>query len=191
MGSQEKERTPMPEKCEIQLMHIVDYAMDQLGSPDREAVQSHIDSGCETCLKRLESVTGTVSEPEPRVAAEQLLAQPLLDTHMLQPQMAGVRGTATLMRRRVYEAESRICIDIQQHEQEPGLSTLEGQVLVRGGDLSEVAMSMVILDSDGTRMKETPVDSLGDFTIPEVPTGVYDLVVAFANAEVTIKGIEI
>ncbi len=185
----------MSVKCGIQLMQIVDYAMGQLGALDWANVQSHIDLGCETCLTRLASFQGTVPEPEPEpepeFVTEHLLAQALLDTHMLQPRMVGVRGTATMSRRRVYEAESRICIDIQQHEEVPGSWTLEGQVLVRGGDLSEVAQSMVILGRDGTQVKETQVDALGDFSIPEVPAGVYDLVVAFANAEVIIRGIEI
>jgi len=142
-GSQGKGQTGMSVKCGIQLMHIVDYAMDQLEGADWANVRSHIDAGCELCLERLRSVQGTVADVEEEAATEQLLAQPLLDTQTLQPRMAGVRGSATLSRRRVYEAESRICIDLQQHEEQPGYSTLDGQVLVRGGDLREVAQSMV------------------------------------------------
>ena len=181
----------MSVKCEIQLTLIVDYAMDQLEGADWANVQSHIDAGCEKCLERLASVQGTMGDVEAEAATEQLLAQPLLDTQSLQPRMAGVRGAATLSRRRVYEAESRICIDIQQHEEAHGMSTLDGQVLVRGGDLSDLAQSTVALVSDGIRMNDTPVDVLGDFSIPDVPAGMYDLIVEFANAEVTIKGMEI
>ena len=38
-----------------------------------------------------------------------------------------------LARRRGYEFDRKICIDIQQQESEDGSLTLEGQVLIRGG----------------------------------------------------------
>ena len=60
-----------------------------------------------------------------------ITVSPLFDIQELH--YAGGRSAASLARRRVYESESKICIDIQQQESEDGSLTLEGQVLIRGG----------------------------------------------------------
>ncbi len=122
--------------------------------------------------------------------SEHMLAQPLLDTQ-LHPRLAGVRGASTLSRRRVYEAESKICIDIQQHEIRPGSATLEGQVLIRGGKLEDVAQAVVHLNQNGTAVHDSGGDVFGDFSIPDVLPGRYDLTVALEDLVVVVKGIEV
>jgi hypothetical protein len=96
-----------------------------------------------------------------------------------------------LTRRRVYEAESKVCIDIDQHEMEPGISTVEGQILIKGGDLDDLDGVSVSLCQNGLSVAVGTVDTLGDFTIEDVPTGNYDLTMTVGNLEVAIRGIEI
>ena len=118
-----------------------------------------------------------------------MVAQPLMDTQMAAP--VGVRGGSVITRRRVYEAESKVCIDIDQHEMVPGISTVEGQILIKGGDLEDLDGVSVSLCQSGLPIAVGTVDMLGDFTIEDVPTGNYDLTVTVGNLEVTIRGIEI
>lgn len=174
-------------KCEISLTQIVGYLSNELDSTERDELQAHFDSACPTCQVQLDTLRALAVEPPP--APRQLQAQPLLDTVMAAP--VGVRGGAVLTRRRVYEAESKVCIDIDQHETEPGRSIVEGQVLVRGGDLNDLDGVIVSLCHDDVSVVEGTVDMLGDFTIEDVPSGNYDLMMTVGNLEVAIRGIEI
>jgi hypothetical protein len=91
----------------------------------------------------------------------------------------------------VYEAESKICIDLEQYESEPGLSTIDGQILIRGGDLGEADGATVSLTDSGTIIAESLVDEIGDFSITDVPSGVYDVKVVMGSMEAVIQGIEV
>ena len=179
----------MSTKCTVEMLQVVDYVTGLLDEDQRAEVRDHVASGCATCTDRL-ALIGTMAADGDPSQSERLLAQPLLDTQ-LHARAPGVRGSATLSRRRVYEAESRICIDIQQHEMTEGSATLEGQVLIRGGSLLEVAQAIVALRQDGASISESSVDALGDFSIPDVSPGRYDLTVVLEDMEVVVKGIEV
>ena len=177
----------MANECEIGLTQIVSYLSNELDSTEHDELQAHFDSGCPSCQVQLDTLSALAVEPEP--PSHHLQAQPLLDTRIAAP--IGVRGGAVLTRRRVYEAESKVCIDIDQHEIEPGRSTVEGQVLIRGGDLNDLEGVIVSLCHDDVSVVEGTVDMLGDFTIMDVPSGNYDLMMTVGNLEVAIRGIEI
>jgi hypothetical protein len=179
----------MSAQCEVGLAQIVEFLTGLTAVAQRAELQLHFDSGCQLCNERLNSLMEFDVEPE-SPEQEQLIAQPLFDTE-LQPSPIGVRGEATLTRRRLYEAENRICLDIQQLEIEPGLVTLEGQVLVRGGGLDEVVDARVSLFMAGELVHETTADELGDFEIPDVKSAIYDMKVTTGNMEVMVKGIQI
>ena len=174
-------------ECKFELGQIVEYLMGGMDEATRDELQAHVAAGCVPCEDRIASMGGFVQEPEPEV--QQIVAQPLLDTQIAAP--VGVRGGAVLTRRRVYEAESKVCIDINQHEVEPGTSTVEGQILIRGGDLDDLEGVTVSLCQSGLPMVAGIVDMLGDFTIEDVPTGNYDLTMTVGSLEVAIRGIEI
>ena len=174
-------------ECKYELGEIVEYLMGGMDEATRDELQVHVAEGCAMCEDRIASMGGFVQKPEPEV--RQMVAQPLMDTQMAAP--VGVRGAAVLTRRRVYEAESKVCIDIDQHEVEPGTSTVEGQILIRGGDLDDLDGVNVSLCQGGIPMFVGTVDMLGDFTIEDVPTGNYDLTMTVGNLEVAIRGIEI
>jgi hypothetical protein len=175
--------------CGIELTRVVEYLTGQLGGDERSELEDHITNGCKQCAERIIALGGMVPTPEPEDPAQPMLAQPLMDTQMAQP--AGVRGSTILSRRRVYEAESKICIDIEQYEFEPGLSTIDGQVLVRGGSLDDAAgASVSLMDSDNV-IAQGQVDEIGDFSITDVPSGIYDVKIVMGKMEAVIQGIEI
>ena len=129
-------------KCKIELIEIVDYVTDASSQVDRETLQNHLDPGCDSCADRLaqmQELHAPAEKPEP----QRITVSPLLDIQELH--FAGVRSVATLARRRVYESESKVCIDIQQQESEDGSVALEGQMLIRGGGLHEVSSAAVAL----------------------------------------------
>ena len=178
----------MPEQCEIGLAQVVEFLTGLMSQSHHSKLQRHFDSGCEQCNERLSSLKEFETEPE-TLEQDELFAQPLFDTE-LQPSL-GLRGSATLNRRRLYEAENRICLDIQQLEVEPGLVTLEGQVLVRGGNLADVVGAHVSLLRSGVVVHEAEVDELGDFEIPDVASAVYDMKVATTSMNVIVRDMQI
>jgi len=179
----------MSAQCKVELAQILDFLTRQTPLSGQAELREHFDSGCLQCNERLNSLKDLDVKPE-TTRHEKLLAQPLFDTE-LQPSPLAVRGQATLTRRRLYEAENRICLDIQQLEVEPGLVTLEGQVLVRGGGLDDVADAHVALFRSGVMVHETYVDEFGDFEISNVTSAVYDMKATTGNMEVTVKGIQL
>ncbi len=183
--------TPMSTQCGVELIRIVSMLAGTADEDSAQELENHLEAGCVQCDERIASIEQYAEVPTPPSDARQMDAQPLLDTQLVQPRTSGVRGGATLVRRRVYEAEGRICIDIQQREVEPGSSVLEGQVLLRGGGLDDIADSLISLWSEDRRVGTAKVDALGDFTISEVPQGCYDLTVELDGANVILRGIEI
>ncbi len=181
----------MSTQCGVELIRIVSMLAGTADEDSAQELENHLEAGCVQCDERIVSIEQYAEVPTPPSDARQMDAQPLLDTQLVQPRTSGVRGGATLVRRRVYEAEGRICIDIQQREVEPGSSVLEGQVLLRGGGLDDIADSLISLWSEDRRVGTAKADALGDFTISEVPQGCYDLTVELDGANVILRGIEI
>jgi hypothetical protein len=178
----------MFKNCDIELVQIVDYVTGSLGKAERQTLQRHVDAECPDCTKRLvqiEALNVSDEKPEPEILA----VNQLLDIQELH--YAGVRSAASLARRRVYESESRVCIDIQQQESEDGLLVLEGQVLIRGGGLDEVAGAEVVLSQSGQTVRECETDVVGDFTFVDLSSGIYDLAITTSTLAVNIQDIDL
>jgi len=182
-----QQRVNTVNECRYKLGQIVEYLMGGMDEAARKEHQAHVAAGCVLCEDRIAQFGGYLQDTEPEV--QQMVAQPLMDMQIASP--AGVRGGAEPTRRRVYEAESKVCIDIDQHEVEPGTSTVEGQILIRGGNLDDLDGVNVSLCQGGLPMFVGTVDMLGDFTFEDVPSGNYDLTMTVGNLEVAIRGIEI
>ena len=175
-------------KCQMKLEQIVDYLAGGLDSAQLRRMKTHLDSGCDSCETWVTSIREMAAE-QPVAAKRPMLAQPLLDTRM-QPQLAGVRGGATLTRRRVYEAENKVCVDIQQHYSDEGVE-LEGQIIIRGGDLDEVSGTVVTLSREGQPVATSEADFLGDFQMSNIEPGVYDLDITTPSMSVTLRGFDV
>ena len=167
---------------DVELIQIVNLLVSTADAPAAQPLQSHVDSGCAHCAEGMAAIEQYTEFPSSQSDVRSIDAQPLLDTQLVQPLTSGVRSGATLVRRRVYEAEGKICIDVQHRESVPGSSILDGHVLVRGGSADDVADCRISLWSGDGRIHETKADALGDFTISNVPSGCYDLVVSLDNA---------
>lgn len=178
----------MSNKCQTDLDQIVSYLTDKLDSSQLQKMKTHLDSGCDSCETRMATVREMASG-QPAPGKPPMLAQPLLDTR-LQPQMAGVRGGATLTRRRVYEAENKVCVDIEQQYTDGGIQ-LEGQILIRGGDMDEVSGTVVTLSREGQPVARSEADYLGDFQMSNVEPGVYDLDITSTTMSVTLRGFDV
>ena len=174
--------------CTIELVKIVDYVTGSGSQADRDGLRDHLDTGCESCSERLTLMQGLHSSAETR-EPQMITGDPLLDIQELH--FAGVRSVASLARRRVYESESKVCIDIQQQESEDGSLTLEGQVLIRGGDLDEVTGAKVTLLQSGRVIMESEADVVGDFSLINVLPGTYDLTITATTVGVSIRDIEL
>ena len=120
----------MSNNCNIELIQVVDFVTDASSQVESDTLQDHLDKGCDSCAERLTLMQGLHSPAESQEPS-MIIVSPLFDIRELH--YAGVRSAASLARRRVYESESKICIDIQQQESEDGSLTLEGQVLIPGG----------------------------------------------------------
>ena len=116
--------------CNIELIRVVDFVTNASSQVEPATLQDHLDKGCDSCAERLTLMQGLHSTTESQ-ESQMITVSPLFDIQ--EWHYAGVRSDASLARRRVYESESKICIDIQQHESEDGSHTLEGQVLIPGG----------------------------------------------------------
>ena len=60
-----------------------------------------------------------------------------------------------------------------------------------GGFLDEATGATVSLSVGGNKTSEARVDEVGDFSIDDVPSGIYDVTVIIGSMEAVIKGIEV
>ncbi|MDP6453130.1 MAG: hypothetical protein QF898_07455 [SAR202 cluster bacterium] len=179
----------MTDECQIKLKQVVGYLTENLDTSQTQFMENHIEAGCGPCEARIESLLDLAATEVPIPVKNEMVAQPLFDTQ-LQPQPVGVRGGATLTRRRLYEAENKVCVDIEHQHSDDGIQ-LEGQILIRGGNLDEVSHTVVTLFREGLLVATSEVDFVGDFQVPGIQPGMYDLEITNADMNVTLQGFDI
>jgi hypothetical protein len=180
----------MSNECQIKLKQVVGYLTENLDTTQTQFMKSHIETGCCPCEARIESLLDLAAAEVPAPTKNEMVAQPLFDTQLQPQQLVGVRGGETLTRRRVYEAENRVCVDIEQRHSDDGV-LLEGQILVRGGDLDAVSDTVVTLFREGLLVATSEADFVGNFQVSDIEPGMYDLEITNANINVTLHGFDI
>ncbi len=190
---------------------LVSYVEGQLPESDRAEMEQHLSSSCQTCnekVNRLRAVLKaakadqTIAPPaavlrkaiairkkrsaparEPRL---RVLAQLLFDSRIQLSPMA-LRGVAHT--RQMLFTTQQMDIDLQITP-ERGENNLVGQIL--GSDqTNDPSLAFVSLKKEnGEVIKGAETDSLGQFTIRQIPPGVYDLVFDLDSQEVAITSLE-
>ena len=204
--------------CKVSLPHLLDYIDDQLSSMQMEWLREHVASGCGRCSDqlrwaiRLTTLMRTDSMVEPPIwvtnrakrlwpqASEDKMrfgmwllrsvAQKIMDTR-LQPALAGIRGRAALDYRLMYEASSNISIDIQIDQAMGGKAELEGQALIRGGNLGDSAGAAISLWQGREQKMGTEANAFGEFSFSDLMPGRYDLTIDLDGMNIIIPDVEV
>lgn len=102
----------------------------------------------------------------------------------LAPAHAGLRGEEEAC---VYTAgDIQIAIEVQDDAERPGRKTLLGLVIG-----AEPVGMQVHLWQDERRIVTVPVDELGNFVIPDLAPGVYELIVGGPEVEVHVQALQV
>ena len=106
------------------------------------------------------------------------------------PALAGVRKAGAETRQLLYRAED-YSIDVQVAAPNGGRAQLSGQILREGELFESVAgLQLDLLKENGTILS-TVTNDRGEFTIPHIEFGNYDLRVVADHASITIVGLPV
>jgi len=196
---------------------LLDYVDDRLDRSATEAIAGHLQSGCRGCsrdlawyqqLKQVAASDDSIEPPPwvlkralrlfnaPRVrtniAAQvgRLVASLVYDS-LRGPAVAGARSGGVEARQLMYRAAD-YSIDVQIDASDRQRAALTGQIL-REGELTFESVAGLPLDlmQSGGSSFSTVTNDRGEFTIPAVEFGSYDLRVVLYNASITIVGLPI
>ncbi|HET8677041.1 MAG TPA: hypothetical protein VFO63_14695 [Blastocatellia bacterium] len=195
---------------------IIDYLDGQLDPMLAVEVAAHAASGCEGCAgdlawyERVKSIAAAddTIDPPPwvlkravrlfetarsrkgvRAALGRLVATLVFDSQT-RPLPAGVRLTEAADRQLLYRAGA-YTVDLQIASMD-ARARLSGQVLKEGEfKFESVARSKVFLLSEEEALASAVASNFGEFTLPPVACGQYDLRVETGDADITIVGLTI
>jgi hypothetical protein len=198
------------------LERLIDYADRRLDASAAAAVGMHLASGCAGCeadhnwYERVIRIAASDNSLEPppwvlkralklfenpparrlRTRLGQIIAT-LVSDSLVRPALAGVRSTETDDRQLLYRAAD-YCIDLQLVGSAPARTDLTGQIL-REGEMrfESVAGLPLNLTRSGRTIRTTVTDGVGEFTIPDLPTGQYDLQVDAGEVTITVVGLTV
>ena len=166
-----------------------DYARNLVDGPSRQAMQVHLDTGCQTCRRRLAVAEAVMAlarvevDQEPPAAAVRIakamfpaassslfgdlprtIARMVADS-FAQPLPAGVRSTATAPRQVAYEADGYV-IDLRiQRERDARDLWLVGQVQAVDANPGPAAHAPVALFRDDAAVARTVCNEFGEFQV--------------------------
>lgn len=196
---------------------LLDYHDGRLDRAAADAISAHLASGCSQCeadrawYQQVELVAATDDSIEPpswvlkralRVFDTQpartgiaervgrVIASLVFDS-LRQPAVAGARSSGVDDRQLLYRAED-YSIDVQVAPADQRTAELTGQIL-REGELMFESVAGLQLDliDDGGKILSAVTNERGEFAIPGVDFGSYDLQVDVKEASITIVGLPI
>ncbi len=197
-----------------QLLDYVDGRLDRLAA---ETIATHLAGGCGECdgdrawYQRVKLVTASDDsiEPPPWVLKRALrlfnatgaqmnigaraagVVAALVFDSLRRPSLAGARSGGVEIRQLLYRAED-YSIDVQVSPSDQKRIELTGQIL-REGELRFESVAGLRLDfmrDDGTILS-TVTNDRGEFAVPAIDPGSYDLRVDVLDASITIVGLPI
>ncbi len=193
------------------LNQLVDFAREQVSSPERETVMAHLATGCPRCQEnqrwlaevlRLTAEDKSFDFPEaalarvvalmrPQPAATrtplgQLIAELIFDS-LAPRQLAGVRAEAgAASGRQMLYRVAGYDIDLRFEPTEDGAAEeLIGQALPE--DKPAAAEFTVRLLRDGVEIGRAQTDARGIFKFERIPSGVYDLMIESRGVVINIS----
>jgi hypothetical protein len=188
-------RTECPSPIELG-----EYHLGMLPGEQAEAVSRHLNE-CPHCRREVDQLQAYLADLEPSLQPsplEQIKERVrVLIAHLVDeakshapgmptpaPAHAGLRGEEEA---RVYVVgDVQIAIEVQDDAKRPGRKTLLG--LVIGAEPEGVQAR---LWQDERRIATIPVDELGNFVIPDLAAGSYELIVGGPEVEVHVQNLQV
>jgi 5-hydroxyisourate hydrolase-like protein (transthyretin family) len=191
---------------------LLNYLEERLPPEERNAVDAHLASVCESCGRHLallrkvfETVNHDHSTPPPAAVLKRAVDIPLTNPRAPQPatwqrlvaalsfdshlQLSSALTRGSSRERQMLFSAEQMEIDVKISPAR-GSHDLLGQIM---GEPSEnVSAAFVSLQSStGQFLKATETDSLGQFAFHEISSGVYDLIFDLETQEIAVHGLEV
>jgi len=182
-------------------LQVGEYHLGLLSAAESRAVAAHL-YHCPHCKDEVAMLTNYLADVAPtldRAPVPSFLARTrsvvarLVDgfstlggQNSLTPALAGLRGKAG--DHRVFEADGvQVIIDVQEDGEHPAQRVILGLLL----GLPDPHSVTAHLWRDDRPVTTTTVDELGNFVIPTLMPGIYDLILSSDKAEVHIQALSI
>jgi hypothetical protein len=175
-------------------LELGEYQLHLIAEDRSFEIKNHL-QGCPDCVQELDQLAGYLAAltPERSTPAinrvKTLLARMVNDldwgtgAEALKPVFTGLRGPGDGPKR--YEVDNyEITIEVQPDTEAPAKRTLYGLVL---GDLKS-GFTATLYDESG-KISSAPLDLIGNFVLPGVNTGTYDLLLQGDEMEIHIPGL--
>jgi len=169
-----------------------------------EAVRHHLDE-CPHCYREIAQLEGYLAELEPapeptlpervadriRVLVARLVSggsgSGLPGQRVPAPAYAGLRGDGSKAPL-VYRADDvQVCVEVEADAERPSRSTVLGLVI----GLEETSGFEAYLYQAAQCVMTTSVDELGNFVLPDLPPGEYELILSSPDLEIHIQHIQV
>lgn len=203
-------------RCGIAFETLADYHEGKAEAGAAAQVRQHLDRDCLHCrqnLAWLERAVGTLRQTQPVQVPESALgraralfrqrypspvaipnplfswlAQLQFDSRSSAPMLARARGMKRDGVQLVYTTEAHD-IDLFQEPSEEGTWYVIGQVMPRNGDATLIPQEIIMTERGGSRLTFAP-DS-GEFHLPSIPEGMYEIALRMRDGEITLPGVGI
>lgn len=196
---------------------LLDYLDGRLDRTAVESIAAHLTLGCSQCdgdrswyqQVKLAAASDDSIEPPPWILKRALrlfnaprvrtsigervgrVVAALVFDSLRRPALAGARSSGVEGRQLLYRAED-YSIDVQVAASDQRRAELTGQILREGELMFEsVAGLQLELTGNGGTILSTVTNGRGEFTIPAIDFGSYDLRVDVNEASITIVGLPI